>query len=281
MADWKPRAKSRRVRRFGTHQQFDLETARLRKQRDNTSQKVQNDADDVANDEEKWGFALEGGVALVEWILRGYHSSYRKPLNHQRIYLCNGNNKMKRKRTRLLMLLAAGVAFGLVLLIFNLPPQVRLEISKRTSQEGKPVVYFKITGTAKGMMQIENIWLVHGSKFESVLRGTNGLYGCPAAFAFGPEEIVEPLDDKNPRDEPEFGMIEPENEVWRLKTELIMEDRSPFKRLLITLGAWKSIGKGNLLSVLRDQKNVHALKTIYIDSKPVTNAVHREVSSKM
>jgi hypothetical protein len=103
------------------------------------------------------------------------------------------------------------------------------------------------------------------------------LYGCSADI--GPE-IIDPIDDTN-RQKPEFSMIEPTNEVWGLKIELIMEDRSFFKRLSIMLGAWKSIGKGNVLSALRIQKNVHALKTKYIVSEPVTNAVAREVSSKM
>ena len=186
---------------------------------------------------------------------------------------------MNKHRNRIIAV-AGLVGLCLLVLLFTISgkPLVRLEIAARTIERDRPVVHFKITGTQKGLMQIEGVYLIDvGHEQARLVHGTNGLYGCLADIGPG---MIDPIDDTN-RQKPEFGIIEPTNKVWRLKTELIMEDRSLFRRLSIMLGAWKAIGKGNGLSALRTLKNVHAFKLQHIISEPVTNAVAPEVSSTM
>jgi hypothetical protein len=185
---------------------------------------------------------------------------------------------LNRRHTFLLVVILMALAGGMVFFLWPKQtdqPLLRLKIVRRTEEQGKPVVFFRVEVADRRRMLIMSVERILGDISEGPLvRGSRNSPAHPRE-AWAPSQGWPIGDPKQGREE--FGILVPTNAaVWRLRVRVGMETPNQFKRFKEMLRFYKGLRRNGvpILKAAKDAWNsFYGLSSQEVESGTITNSV--------
>jgi hypothetical protein len=181
---------------------------------------------------------------------------------------------MNMKRNRMLLLviaflvLSVGVMFWLRSRGTN-QHLLRLRIVRRTEDQGKPVVFFRVEGANNRRLVIDDVIKVSGNTTEEpFFHDTLGVLQ-PAHEFWGPSQTL-PIGDSN-ESRKEFAVLAPTTApVWTLKVRVTMFERSHSRSFMLLARQWRTPPKYLFKEALDLWDTFYLAGTEYLESDTIT-----------
>jgi hypothetical protein len=150
---------------------------------------------------------------------------------------------------------------------------IYLKIARRSVEQGKPVVYFRLQGTNSGALGISQVTKIGPFKPQPAME-TVGDIGFPAVDFWAPFQVEDPISRPESMQN-EFGVLAPTNSgVWRVQVELVMPDPHSIRRFTSLASEWQ-VPLKDWPDAISFRYNFPYTHRRVVESEPLTNAPSR------